>query len=335
MSWKWVVRGIACQGPAQGSRTRAYDTEDAEQRPPSRRSTLPDRHFASQTSFMFPPRSHPPPQVIEENKALLKSKYESAKGLGAAVNDSKGRINELRAAIETRRMQRSAAAVAAGRSPEELGEDAEEERCKGLMEQVGKQGVRSIVVMKPVWCLPYSMFWVRRGQVLNRVWCGTLGRCLSLGPTSRRLQSSTRDSGAICTWLRAERLRCVAANVIPLQEKARYKDSFNQLRELKKEIEHLHMLLEQSRTRLQRDFEQWMGLMLRQQQQQQQQGGAGAAGLPPSGPSPSRCARWACKGLGTGFRHGEPGEVVLILGCTFLHMGMLAQWCTLVSTHFP
>ena len=36
------------------------------------------------------------------------------------------------------------------------------------------------------------------------------------------------------------------------------------------------MLLEQSRLRLQRDFEQWMGLMSRQQQQQQQQGGGEA-----------------------------------------------------------
>ncbi|KAG2448578.1 hypothetical protein HYH02_006469 [Chlamydomonas schloesseri] len=143
-------------------------------------------------------------EVIEENKQLLKAKYDSAKSLGAAVNDSKGRINELRAAIEQRRMQRGAAAVAAGMSPEQLtDDDPEESRCKELMEQ----------------------------------------------------------------------------------EKARYRDAFNQLRDLKKEIEHLHLLLEQSRTRLQRDFEQWMGLMLRQQQQQQQQGGA--AGLPPPGPSPA------------------------------------------------
>jgi len=40
-----------------------------------------------------------------------------------------------------------------------------------------------------------------------------------------------------------------------LQEKSKYKESFDQLREHKKEIEHLHMLLEQSRVRLQRDFE--------------------------------------------------------------------------------
>ncbi len=51
-----------------------------------------------------------------------------------------------------------------------------------------------------------------------------------------------------------------------LQEKAAYKEAFARLRELKQEIEHLQMLLEQSRTKLQRDFEHWMSLMLRQQQ---------------------------------------------------------------------
>jgi len=51
-----------------------------------------------------------------------------------------------------------------------------------------------------------------------------------------------------------------------LQEKAAYKEAFARLRELKQAIEHLQMLLEQSRTKLQRDFEHWMSLMLRQQQ---------------------------------------------------------------------
>jgi kinesin family protein 6/9 len=47
--------------------------------------------------------------VIEDNKQLLKSKYEQAKALGVAVNASKARINELRTQIEQWRMQRSAA----------------------------------------------------------------------------------------------------------------------------------------------------------------------------------------------------------------------------------
>jgi kinesin family protein 6/9 len=47
--------------------------------------------------------------VIEDNKQLLKAKYEQAKALGAAVNASKARFNELRTQIEQWRMQRSAA----------------------------------------------------------------------------------------------------------------------------------------------------------------------------------------------------------------------------------
>lgn len=40
------------------------------------------------------------------------------------------------------------------------------------------------------------------------------------------------------------------------------------MRGLKGEIEHLQMLLEQSRQKLQNDFQQWMALIARQQQQQ-------------------------------------------------------------------
>ncbi|KAG1675136.1 hypothetical protein FOA52_003359 [Chlamydomonas sp. UWO 241] len=126
-------------------------------------------------------------EVIEENKALLKAKYDEAKLTGQAVNDSKGRITELKGIIEQRRVQRAMAG--------DEGDDPEEERCKELIDQ----------------------------------------------------------------------------------EKGRYKGAFQQLRDLKAEIEHLHMLLEQSRARLQRDFEQWMEMMGRQREQQ---GG-------PSSPSPS------------------------------------------------
>ena len=51
-----------------------------------------------------------------------------------------------------------------------------------------------------------------------------------------------------------------------LQEKASYKDAFSQLRGLKGEIEHLQLLLEQSRKKLQADFQQWLGMVARQQQ---------------------------------------------------------------------
>lgn len=140
-------------------------------------------------------------EVIEENKALLKQKYGEAKALGAAVNAARNRINELKATIEQRRVQRGVQAVAEG-GDGAAAADPEEERCKALIEK----------------------------------------------------------------------------------EKNAYHNPFNRLRDLKKEIEHLQMLLEQSRKRLTQDFEQWLTLMLRQQQQQQ--GGAGPASpAPPQRPA--------------------------------------------------
>lgn len=69
---------------------------------------------------------------------------------------------------------------------------------------------------------------------------------------------------------------------LALQEKASYKAAFTQLRGLKGEIEHLQLLLEQSRKKLQQDFQQWLGMVARQQQQAQlqpdtQTGGADAS----------------------------------------------------------
>jgi kinesin family protein 6/9 len=52
-----------------------------------------------------------------------------------------------------------------------------------------------------------------------------------------------------------------------MQEKASYKAAFSQLRSLKGEIEHLQLLLEQSRKKLQQDFQQWLGMVARQQEQ--------------------------------------------------------------------
>lgn len=48
-------------------------------------------------------------QGIEDNKLLLKAKYDEAKALGQAVNASKARINELKGHIEMWRAQRAAA----------------------------------------------------------------------------------------------------------------------------------------------------------------------------------------------------------------------------------
>ena len=71
------------------------------------------------------------------------------------------------------------------------------------------------------------------------------------------------------------------------REKIAYKASFERLRELKKEIEHVQILLEQSRKRLQGDFEQWLQLMLRQQQKPPAKASPVRSSLEPNGLGPS------------------------------------------------
>ena len=80
-------------------------------------------------------KSYRKTEVIEENKALLKTRYEEAKGMGAEVNDAKQRIQELRALLEQRRVQRSVAALSGGSGEDEAGPDAEEERLKQQVER--------------------------------------------------------------------------------------------------------------------------------------------------------------------------------------------------------
>lgn len=46
--------------------------------------------------------------------------------------------------------------------------------------------------------------------------------------------------------------------------RCRYKDSYGRLKGLKAEIEHLQLMLEKSRKRLQKDFEGWYEATLRQ-----------------------------------------------------------------------
>ena len=103
-------------------------------------------------------------QVIEENKALLKQKYDEAKLSAAAVNESKGRINELKTAIEQRRVQR--ALVAGGDSGGGTDDDPEELRLKHLIEQVGRPTAGT--------CWVGVCHFV--GNILGFV-CGLLGVC--------------------------------------------------------------------------------------------------------------------------------------------------------------
>lgn len=140
-------------------------------------------------------RSYRKHEVIEDNKLLLKQKYDEAKRLGETVNAARAQINTLKGQIEACRRDRAISEVAASEGGEGSGAmDAatqeEEARLKAQMEE----GKRT------------------------------------------------------------------------------YKEGFAKLKELKGEIEHLQHLLEQSRRKLQQDFEGWYA--------KQQQAGAMA---PPAG----------------------------------------------------
>ncbi|CAG9461013.1 unnamed protein product [Pedinophyceae sp. YPF-701] len=133
-------------------------------------------------------KSYRKSQAIEDNKMLLKEKYDAAKALGHRVNAAKGRINELKGAIERERMRQSAAALS---DPD--------------------------------------------------------------APAPEESEAEARLRHEIET------------------EKAAYREAFEGLKAYKHEIEHIQMLLEKSRRNLQKDFEQWLAVMVRQT------GGAGAA----------------------------------------------------------
>ncbi len=76
-------------------------------------------------------------QVIEDNKATLKVKYDAAKSAAAVVNETKSIIARLKAGIEQRRAQRHLARMASGGGGDgcDDSDDAEEQRMKSLIEQ--------------------------------------------------------------------------------------------------------------------------------------------------------------------------------------------------------
>ena len=118
-------------------------------------------------------RSYRKNEVIEENKLLLKGKYDEAKSLGESVNAARSDINSLKGQIEAVRRKSAMAEVASEGDGAAFA--AEEEPLKAKLEE----GKRT------------------------------------------------------------------------------YKEGFAKLKGLKSEIEHLQHLLEQSRRRLQQDFETW------------------------------------------------------------------------------
>ncbi len=76
-------------------------------------------------------KSYPHNQAIEENKALLRARYDSAKKMGKLVNDARTSINSLKARIEQVRVERAMVEGAAGKS---AGEDGMIE--EGLQQQM-------------------------------------------------------------------------------------------------------------------------------------------------------------------------------------------------------
>ena len=128
-------------------------------------------------------KSYRKSEVIEENKLLLKEKFQEAKGLGRVVNECKQKISGYKAAIEKRRMERAVQGMADA-GGEGMGDDPQEDLIKSNIER----------------------------------------------------------------------------------EKTKYKEGFGKLRGLKREIEHIQKILENSRNKLQSDFEHWLSVMVRQQQ---------------------------------------------------------------------
>ncbi|KAM4692828.1 kinesin-like protein KIF6 [Discoglossus pictus] len=127
-----------------------------------------------QEAFEIFKRDYPERVTVEDNKALLKQRYAEAKSLGEEVNRVRNRINQLKAEVELRRMQRAAQGVSSP-SDESNKYDPAEEELRAQMEH----------------------------------------------------------------------------------EKKRYKTLFNRLKSLKTEIEHLQLLLEKAKVKLQKDFEVW------------------------------------------------------------------------------
>lgn len=171
----------------------------------------------------------------------------------------------------------AAAGVADGRDPaaELTEDDPREQQAKHSIEQVRW------------WTIPVLSFTGHPMKHYSRVWMTTcymrsnVRGCL-LGYRSEAKTSTTvsdlHPPGLLVHDSRDAMSGCV-------QEKANYKGAFSQLRTLKGEIEHLQLLLEQSRRKLQQNFQQWLGMVGRQQQQQPAASGQQAVPAGSSAPS--------------------------------------------------
>eukprot|EP00798_Chlamydomonas_sp_ICE-L_P003531 gene3531-13598_t len=180
-------------------------------------------------------------------------KYDSAKTLGQSVNESKQRINDLKTLIEQRRVQRSVAGGPDG----EMEDDHEELQYKAQIEQ------------RPVAGGPDGEMEVDHEELQYKAQIEQVGGGGG-GPDGEMVDDHEEQQ------YKAQIEQVVAGGpdgeMEDDHEELQYKAQVEQ-----REIEHLHMMLEQSRVRLQRDFEQWLGLMSRQ---------GAAGGGPPGGPLP-------------------------------------------------
>ncbi|KAI5054771.1 hypothetical protein GOP47_0029916 [Adiantum capillus-veneris] len=124
-------------------------------------------------------RSYPFGQAIQDNRGLLKEKYQEAKSITEHVNRARENINNLKSQIQKGRIEQAMQGLHVSDTKEVMIEASQEDRLISQIEM----------------------------------------------------------------------------------EKKLYKEGFNKLRDLKREIEHLHHLLEQNHLKLQEDFEKWITVM--------------------------------------------------------------------------
>ena len=217
-----------CETAEERRSPRAGKVEDKEnqQQMKAGSATIPSKDVLSNTdllanrskAFELFQNSYKKREAIEENKQELKAKYERAKALGQAVNDSRSAINDINAKLQKRREQLSVAALSADVS----WDDAE------------------------------------------------------------------RDDHVISLKQELE------------GEKQSYRESFNNLRDIKAEIEHLQRLLDTSKQKLQSDFEEWLRVAVKQQRETKDSSS-------PASPSPAEAAAAAAEERQSG-RDASQGE---------------------------
>ncbi|KAH7281878.1 hypothetical protein KP509_35G000500 [Ceratopteris richardii] len=140
-----------------------------------------ERSLSRAQAFEMFQKSYSRDQAIQENKFILKGKYQEAKSISEHVNKAKENINHLKSQIQKLRIERA------------------------MQDLHGRDQMETMVQN------------YEEDQLISQI------------ETEKKL----------------------------------YKEGFNKLRDLKREIEHLHQLLEQNQRRLQEDLEKWLTLIER------------------------------------------------------------------------